>query len=173
MRKNFLKSMAVVFVLTLTLGCVACGTKTSTDNSNSATQVIELPDGTDPLAAKLANEFAARIAEGKSPLEIAEILGNEDFCGYSCATSEFEEGYLNGFAEEITGFKSCAGFMPWIGSVPFVGYIFELEAGTDAGEFAANLKSLADPRWNICTSAKDPVTVVIDNYVFITMVPEE
>ncbi len=169
MKKRLIATLSTMLIMAMVLGCAGCGNKASEGTLTES----GIPDGMDKFSAKLVNEFAKEAAEGKTPMEIAESLGDENFCGYACAVSEFEEGYLNGFGEEITGFKSCAGFMPWIGSVPFIGYIFELEAGEDAEEFAENLKSVADPRWNICTTAKEPVTYVYDNLVFLTMVPEE
>ncbi len=57
-----------------------------------------------------------------------------------------------------------------IGSIAFVGYIFETE---DADTLMTKLKSVADPRWNICTEAAETVCVKLGNYVFFAMCPGE
>ena len=54
-----------------------------------------------------------------------------------------------------------------IGSIPFVGYVFVLEDGTDKTEFISNLKENANLRWNICVEAEEMVTGVAGNKVFL------
>lgn len=85
---------------------------------------------------------------------------------------EVEPGYLSGFDNtEIKGFKKGAMFAPMIGTIPFVGYVFELEDAKDTASFISTLKSSANLRWNICTSADEMVAGSSGNKVFFVMSP--
>ena len=54
-------------------------------------------------------------------------------------TMPVEPGLLTGFGNtEITGFKEGVMFAPMIGTIPFVGYVFVLEDGVAASDFANN-----------------------------------
>jgi len=64
-------------------------------------------------------------------------------------------------------------FQPMIGSIAFIGYVFELEDGVSASDFAANLKQNANMRWNICVEAEETVTSVAGNKVFFVMCPKQ
>ena len=87
---------------------------------------------------------------------------------------EVEPGLLQGFDNaEIKGFKEGAVFMPMIGTIPFIGYVFTLEDGTDASSFISKLKSNANLRWNICTTADEMVAGSVGNKVFFVMCPTE
>jgi hypothetical protein len=78
----------------------------------------------------LLDDFKAD-AEG-SAQEIAERLSANEVIPFEAATMAVEPGWLMGFdAEEITGFKDGVMFAPMIGTIPFVGYVFELEDGAD------------------------------------------
>lgn len=92
--------------------------------------------------------------------------------GQSLGTMEVEEGYLTGFDnEEIKGFKKGVMFAPMMGTIPFVGYVFELASADDAAAFTAKLKSASNLRWNICTSADEKVVTSVGNKVFFVMSP--
>ena len=80
-----------------------------------------------------------------------------------------EEGWLEGFNEEITGFKEGAKFGPMISTIPFVGYVFELKDDTDVNQFISDLKSKAMLNWNICTSADEMMTGHVEKKVFFVM----
>ena len=80
-----------------------------------------------------------------------------------------EPGFLQGFDADITGFKSGAVFMPMIGAIPFVGYVFELEEGADVNAFVQTLNDNANMRWLICTAAEEVVCEAVDNTVFFCM----
>ena len=85
---------------------------------------------------------------------------------------EVEEGYLSGFDNvEIKGFKSGAMFAPMIGSIPFVGYVFELENEADVPNFIKTLEDNANLRWNICVTADEMVSGSVGNKVFFVMAP--
>ena len=89
------------------------------------------------------------------------------------AVMPVEEGWLNGFGDaEITGFKEGAMFGPMIGTIPFVGYVFELKDETDVNQFISILKSNADLRWNVCTEADEMAVCSVDKKVFFVMCPK-
>ena len=58
-----------------------------------------------------------------------------------------------------------------IGSIPFVGYVFELEDASSVDSFISTLKDNADLRWNICVAADEMVTGSVGNKVFFVMCP--
>jgi len=62
--------------------------------------------------------------------------------------------------------------MPMMGSIAFVGYVFELEDGADVSAFINNLRSSANMRWNICVEAEEMVTGSVGNKVFFVMCPK-
>lgn len=101
----------------------------------------------------------------------AALIENEELIPFAGAYMEVEPGFLNGFTEEIDGFEDGATFGPMIGSIPFVGYIFQVPDGDDVNAFMENLKSKADLRWNICTQADEMVCEAIGNTVFFVMAP--
>lgn len=83
-----------------------------------------------------------------------------------------EEGFLWGFDNfEIKGFEEAAVFMPMIGSIPFVGYIFRLPDGADVAAFVKDLTDNANPSWNICVTADQTVAGSLGNNVFFVMCP--
>lgn len=149
MKKLLISLLAALMIV----GLVGCGKKNSDTNENT-------------LGNKLASIFLSEIAESIDLKAIAEKLSETTDLG--CMVIEANEGYLNGFSEEIKGFKTGVQFSPMIGSIPFVGYIFEVD---DAESFKKSLLAVADPRWNICTEAAETVCVTSGNYVFFTMCP--
>ena len=120
----------------------------------------------------LLADFRAKAAS-MDVLSLAEALvSNSVMSNIMAGAMEVEPGFLTGFDNnEITGFKSGAVFMPMIGTIPFVGYVFELENGADASSFISNLKSSANLRWNICTTADEMVSGSVGNKVFFVMCP--
>ena len=81
-----------------------------------------------------------------------------------------EPGLLTGFGnEEIKGFKEGTMFSPIIGSIPFVGYIFRVDDGTDVNDFMKELKENANLRWNICTEADQMLVTNVDRTVLFAM----
>ena len=73
---------------------------------------------------------------------------------------------------DITGFEEAVGFMPMIGTIPFMGYVFSLADGADVDAFIATLETNANPRWNICTEAEQTVIKAVGNKVFFLMCPK-
>ena len=86
-------------------------------------------------------------------------------CGYNAV----EPGFLQGFSEEVDGFKSGAVFSPYIGTIPYIGYVFEVEDDVDG--FAEQLKSKANLSWNVCTQADEMVCETYKDRVFFVMAP--
>lgn len=194
MIKRNLKKIFVSAICVMMLGSLAgCGSKDKDETTVAATTeatttvadttedtgVIEGDTPTDsgedtPTAAtlggKLSLEFKSEIEKGTDIYGIAEKLSDEKFCGYNCMINNVQEGFLNGFDEEIKGFKKGVMFAPMIGSIPFVTYIFETD---DPNALQELLEAKANPRWNICTEAAETVCITSGNYVFFTMCPGE
>ena len=104
--------------------------------------------------------------------ELANALVTSPAIKFMGGAMPVEEGLLSGFDNaEIKGFKSGAVFMPMIGSIPFIGYVFELENDADVSGFISNLKKNANMRWNICVEAEEMVTGSVGNKVFFVMCP--
>jgi len=128
------------------------------------------------VGGKLWNAFVATKEEKPeiSAEEMANILvTNEEikFMGGAMALEANQE-FFNGFDEyKITGYESGAVYMPMIGSIPFIGYVFELPAGADVDAFIKNLGDNANPRWNICVTADQTVIGAYETTVFFLMCP--
>ncbi len=140
---------------------------TDADNGGAATA-----DGT--LGEILLADFTERAAnETATAQEIADGLMTNPAILFGPVTMPVEQGMLTGFGNaEITGFKEGVTFAPMIGSIAFVGYVFDLEEGTDAAAFKQTLKDNADPRWNICVEAEETVCEQVGNKVFFVMCPK-
>lgn len=108
-----------------------------------------------------------------SAQDLADKLLANEVIKFSGAAMPVEPGVLTGFDNaEIKGFSEGVMFAPMIGSIAFVGYVFTLDAGTDAAAFVSNLKANANPRWNICTEAEETVVDTVGNKVFFVMCPK-
>lgn len=126
------------------------------------------------VAQTLLADFNAMIEENAdiSAQEIASSLISNEIILFAADTAPVEEGLLTGFGNtEITGFEDGVLFCPIIGSIPFVGYIFDLPEDADADEFAAFLEENANPRWNVCTEAEETVVETNGSKVFFVMSP--
>ena len=127
-------------------------------------------DADKSVAYVLADAFKANA--GSDCITIANTLVSNPVIKFMGRAMEVEEGYLTGFDNtEIKGFKSGAMFAPTIGTIPFVGYVFELENAGDTAAFINTLKSSANLRWNICTAAEEMVAISSGNKVFFVMSP--
>ena len=108
-----------------------------------------------------------------SAYSVAEKIIEKGNLPFSAGAMEVVPGLLSGFDNaEITGFSSGASFGPMIGSIAFIGYVFELEDGVSASDFIANLKKNANLRWNICVEAEEMVAGSSGNKVFFVMCPK-
>ncbi len=121
----------------------------------------------DTVGASLLATFRAN--KDKDIAAIADACLKNEVILFSGAAAPVEPGYLAGFDEEISGFDSAVMFAPMIGTIPFVGYVFE---SSDANALAENLKKTANLRWNICTEAEQMICEVSGNKVFFLMCPK-
>jgi len=129
----------------------------------------EAPEaGGESLSKSLTNVFLANA--GGSATGIAEaVMADLPFAGM---VMPVEPGLLMGFGNtEITGFSQGVMFGPSISSIPFLGYVFQLDGSVDGSAFCQTLKSNADLRWNVCTAAEEMVAVQSGSYVFFLMCP--
>lgn len=162
--KKFIATLLATAMVIGLVGCTSAGNTNNTTANNETTTVANDADAT--LGTQLSNLFLAEIANSTDLEAVANTLSTA--AEMDCVVMPVSEGFLNGFSEEITGFSTGYMFSPMIGAIAFVGYVFEVE---DAEAFKANLLSVADPRWNICTEAAETVCVTSGNYVFFTMCP--
>lgn len=120
----------------------------------------------------LLKEFKEKAATSSDMVGLAETLVSNPIIQFAGATMEVEEGFLTGFGNnQVTGFKSGVMFAPIIGSIPFVGYVFELDEAADVSAFITTLEGSANLRWNICTEADEMVSGSVGNKVFFVMAP--
>lgn len=164
MKKIIAFLLAAMMLLTL----AACGEKKG-ENGGEAGEGNSTDTAT--VGQTLLADFKADTTG--TALQIAErVIGNKiiPFMGGAMA---IEQGLLSGFDNtEIKGFKEGATFGPMMGSIAFVGYIFELEEGADVEAFKTTLKNSANLRWNICVEAEELVVENEGNKVFFLMCPK-
>lgn len=128
----------------------------------------------DSLGQTLLSDFRSQLEAdpAANPQQIADTLLQNSAIEFAGASMPVEPGLLMGFGNaEIGGFSEGVMFAPAIGSIPFVGYIFVLEDGTDASSFVQTLLDNADPRWNICVEAEETVADFVGSTVFFLMCP--
>ena len=112
-------------------------------------------------------------AEGTAQ-EIVDAIMQNEILPFEIAKMPVEPGVLMGFDNaEIKGFDEGVMFAPMMGTIPFVGYVFSLEEGTDVDAFVKTLEDNANLRWNICTEADELVVESEGNNVFFLMCPAE
>lgn len=137
----------------------------------------EQKPSTAPVASTLGQtllaDFKVKASSGMSTQAIAEALVVNPAIKFNGGAVPVEEGYLSGFDNtEIKGFKSGVMIAPQIGSIAFVGYVFELESAADVPAFKAMLEKNANLRWNICVEAEEMVSGISGNKVFFVMCPK-
>lgn len=102
------------------------------------------------------------------------ICGIEGF-PIDLSAAPVEPGYLAGL-DEFTQFSDGAAFAPMIGSIPFMGYVFLLDADVNANDVVDTIKSQANLAWNVCTEADVLLTATHQdrgrNAVLVIMAPE-
>ena len=175
------KVLALALALVVVIGLVACATTSNEDTTAASdettleataedTTAAESTDAT--VAATFTEAFKAAAAEKDATTNtIATALSTNSAVAFMPMVQDMEAGYLAGFNADITGFKACTAFVPMIGTIPFVSYVFELEADADKDAFTKTLEENANLRWNICTAAEEMVIETVDNFVFFIMAP--
>jgi len=143
------------------------------NNKPSEDKITDENEKSETLGKTLLSDFRKKATSGMSAENIANELLKNPVIKFAGGVVPVEEGLLTGFDNtEINGFKSGYMFAPMIGSIPFVGYIFELEDGADVSSFTKLLKDSANMRWNICVSADETIIDSSGNMVFFVMCPE-
>ena len=131
------------------------------------------PEATQSVGNTLLADFKSKAGSHSGAVSLAEALLANPVIKFGGGAMPVEPGFLTGFDNaEIKGFKEGAMFAPMIGTIPFVGYVFILEDGTNASDFISTLKSSANLRWNVCTSADEMVAGSSGNKVFFVMSPK-
>ena len=93
------------------------------------------------------------------------------FMGMAMAINPTDFEFLSGLGEAKIEYEEGAMFGPMIGTIPFIGYIFNVAEGTDVEAFKTMLSENANLRWNICTAADELVIDNVGNTVFFLMCP--
>lgn len=155
------KTIAIILAVLMMVAMAACGTGSNTNETEPAPTTV---------GTKLLAEF--KTMADKTPQEIGDALMTNEEIQFMPMVMPVEEGFLNGFNEEIKGFEEAVMFGPAIGTIPFVGYIFKLADGADVDAFTKSLEENADLRWNICTEAEEMVCEAVGNTVFFVMCPK-
>ena len=121
------------------------------------------------VAAELGKVFETAIKEEKDIEKVAKKIAESEIIVPEVQSFAINDGdYLAGFKEEITGYKKAVGIAPMISTIPMIAYVFEVE---EPEAFSKTLEENADLRWNICIEAEEMKTVIVDNYVFFIMSP--
>lgn len=168
------KIIALALASAMLLAVTACGDKDTKDPAQTTDVQTTVVSGESDKAEGTVGETLLadfKTMADKSAQDIADTLLQNPVIQFMPATMPVEEGFLNGFNEEIKGFKEGVMFGPAIGTIPFVGYIFTLEDGADVEGFKTTLKDNANLRWNICTAAEEMVCENEGNTVFFLMCP--
>lgn len=158
------KLLIALLILTLSVCMVACGgssditpevDETSVGGMHWAAFLEEKTNNPEITAEELANKLVS--------LEINQFMGG---------AMPIEAGLLMGFENyEVTGFESGAMFAPMIGSIAYIGYVFDLAEDADVAAFVQGLEDNCNPRWNICVEADQTVIGTKGNTVFFLMCP--
>jgi len=182
------KIITFALVAAMTLNLAACGSKTpGTENPTPTTapNVTEQPEKNEPVVITPAlkenmvagnalwNAFLNAKTENAAttPEELANLLSTNSVIQFMAGAMPVEPGFLQGFGADITGFESGAMFGPMMGSIAFIGYVFNLAEGSDVAAFIKTLEDNCNPRWNICVSADYTLIGAHGNTVFFLMYP--
>ncbi len=177
------KILAVVLASLMLLSLTACAGSSDTNSTNAPESAIVTPSNLKEgsVGTAIWNDFEKYVTENPTATadEIAQALVDAQQnheVPLNMGVMPVEEGYLSGlFSDdnyvETTGFESGATFMPWIGSIAFIGYVFELDDAADVDAFIATLEKNANPRWNICVEANETIIGAVDTTVLFVMTP--
>ena len=171
------KLLSVVLAGAMMASLTACGGGAATETTPAETTVEETTrKAPETLGEALLYDFEDRVAENAEATaqELAEGILTNEMILFQGGAMPVEEGYLMGFGEaEITGFEEAVMFAPMIGTIPFVGYVFDMPDSESAETLISVLTENADPRWNVCVEAEETVVENADNMVFFVMCPAQ
>jgi hypothetical protein len=161
------KILTAILACVLVLSMVAC-TKAPVENN----EVENNEEVAATFGGSVYNVFKANVAEDKTAEEIANAIVASEILPFAPMVMPIEAGLLPGFDNyEVKGFSEGYMFGPMMGSIAFVGYVFELPADADVEAFKTGLSENANLRWNICVEAEEMVIDNVDNKVFFVMCP--
>ena len=146
----------------------------TTENGDVTPDTSDTP-ATDAETTTVGTDLANLFKENAKTAESNEALANLLIADapFMAGVVPASEGFLSGFDNyEVKGFSEGYMFGPMMGTIPFVGYVFELPADADVEAFKKNLTDNANLRWNICTEAEEMVVESVDNKVFFVMCPK-
>ena len=149
------KMISVLLVLAMALSLVACG-----NNNAPAAEAQSLTGTMEELTNKIAELQPAEFMGGTMPIDVTDT--SEDGLWFLTSNT----GLAN--ADSVT---DAATYGPMIGSIPFIGYVFELPEEADVEAFKTTLSENANLRWNICVTADEMVVESEGNTVFFVMCP--
>ncbi len=169
------KSLIIILAAVLLLTVCGCTKKPAPNPSGGSLLTPQVEENT--LGAKQWAEFQQAVTQmpDAAPREIAAALAESLSDLFFAEATELEKDaeFFAGFGNyRITGYRDGAVYMPMIGSIAFIGYVFELEAGSDPAAFIKKLTDNCNPRWNICVEAEQVVAGAIGNRVFFLMCPK-
>lgn len=193
------KIIALIACMALLLSMAACGAKTpeatepttnATEPTTNATEPVETPDEPAQNPEETPDETPdAPVVEGTvgetllatfkanatgTAEEIANAVISDpiiQFMGMAMPINPVDFEFLSGLGEAKVEYEEAAMFGPMIGTIPFIGYIFNVAEGTDVEAFKTMLNDNANLRWNICTAADELVIDNVGNTVFFLMCP--
>ena len=156
------KIITVILIIAMALSLCACDAKEEASVPNT-------------LGQQLFLQFKDKVESGETDAQaLADALLQSNALPFEGGmAAEVEEGFLMGFTTDILGFEKAVMFAPMIGSIPFVGYVFELSSADACEAFCTMLTENCDPRWNICTEADETVCGSAENLVFYVMCSNE
>lgn len=164
-----MKKFTFIFITCIVL-FLSVGILTGCTNSEVKEEKQEEKQEEKTVAITLGKQFESEIKKENDIEKVAKKIAENDILEISVDVSQIKKGdYISGFQKEINDYKNAYVIRPMIGTIPFIAYIFEVE---NADDFAEDLKSNADLRWNICTEADEMHTVVSKDYVFFIMSPK-
>lgn len=166
------KIITILLISMLAVSFTGCGNSESSGSSSAGKSSTVEEKKPDTVGNMLLSDFTDKLNADPSAdaQAVADAVLADKIIPFAGMTMPVEPGLLNGFGNtEITGFSEGVNFGPAIGSIPFIGYIFTLDDGTNADDFVALLKNSGDLRWNICTEAEELVCEASGNKVFFVM----
>lgn len=179
------KIISIVLALALMFTLTACGqgqtnttttTTAATTTTESASDSSETPtsdasNSDKTMGQTLLEAFKEIMQQEKAhtALDVAAGLLAHDIIKFDGMAEAVGPGLLPGFNVEIKDFDEGATVAPMIGSIPFVGYVFKLEADTDVEAFMKKLQDNANPNWLVCVIADETIIEAVGNTVFFLM----